>query len=208
MKLFDISEPLYNGMTVWPGDDPYHYQLAAMIGKNSIANVGTLQLSTHTGTHIDAPFHYNNNGKHVHELDLSAYIGSCQVIQFSGKPIITVADLQQLQLPKTKRLLIRTDCWVDRTTFPEEYTYIQPEVAAYLQTLGVKLLGVDVPSVDPANSQTLAAHHALHQRQIHILERVVLTAIEPGEYELIAIPLPIQNGDASPVRAILRSIEP
>jgi arylformamidase len=204
MKLYDISEPLYNGMTVWPGDDPYQYQLAATIGKDSSANVGTLSLSTHTGTHIDAPFHYDNDGKQVHELDLSLYIGPCRVVHLIGQQKITVADLQALQLSATERLLIRTDSWVDRSTFPDEYTYIQPEAAAYLQTLGVKLLGIDVPSVDPADSQTLAAHHALHQQQIHILERVVLTAIDPGVYELIALPLPVQSGDASPVRAILR----
>jgi arylformamidase len=205
MKIYDISEPLYNGMTVWPGDNDYQFHLTSTINPSSCANVGSLTLSTHTGTHIDSPFHFDEKGKKVHELDLSLYVGSCKVIYLKDKSSITIENLQSFELHHVKRLLIRTDSWKDRSTFPDRFTYLEPEIASYLQTIGVKLLGVDVPSVDPADSDTLLAHHALHQNGIHILERVILDQVDAGEYELIALPLSIENGDGSPVRAVLRS---
>jgi len=204
MKIYDISEPLYNGMTVWPGDKEYQYQLSSVISPDSTANVGEVSFSMHTGTHMDAPFQFDKNGKKVHDLDLSIYMGSCKVIHFFNRPSITIEDLKPLHLHDVKRLLIRTDSWIDRSSFPDNFTYLEPEVAAYLETVGVKLLGLDVPSVDPTDSNTLSAHHALNQYGIHILERVVLSEIETGNYELIALPLPIVEGDGSPVRAVLR----
>jgi arylformamidase len=205
MKIYDISEPLYNGMTVWPGDNDYQFQLTSTINPSNCANVGSISMSTHTGTHIDSPFHFDDNGKKVHELDLSLYVGSCKVIYLKEKSSITIEDLQSFELHHVKRLLIRTDSWKDRSTFPDRFTYLEPEIASYLQTIGVKLLGVDVPSVDPADSEKLLTHHTLHQNGIHILERVILDQIDAGDYELIALPLSIENGDGSPVRAVLRS---
>ncbi|MCH5584246.1 arylformamidase [Shimazuella sp. AN120528] len=205
MKIYDISEPLYNGMTVWPGDKTYHYELTSLIESDSCANVGHVSFSTHTGTHIDAPYHFDNSGKKTHELDLSLYFGPCKVIHLFEKQSITIEDLQSLHLHHTQRLLIRTDSWKDRTSFPTSFTYLEPEIATYLQSLGIKLIGVDVPSVDPADSETLPSHLALHQSGIHILERVVLKEVPAGNYELSALPLPIVGGDGSPVRAVLRS---
>ncbi|WP_028775686.1 arylformamidase [Shimazuella kribbensis] len=205
MKIYDISEPLFNGMTVWPEDTEYQYRLSSVLSSDSIANVGAVSFSMHTGTHIDAPFHFDKNGKKVHELDLSIYIGPSKVIHLLKKPFITIEDLKAFPLHDVKRLLIRTDSWTDKSSFPNTFTYIEPNVAKFLQEQGIFLLGLDVPSVDPAESNTLAAHHALHESEIHILERVVLSDIPEGDYELTALPLPIANGDGSPVRAVLRS---
>lgn len=203
MKIYDISEPLYNGMTVWPGDKAYQYQLTSVIDNDSCANVGSVSFSTHTGTHIDAPYHFDGQGKKVHELDLSLYLGACKVIDLPNLSCITIYTLQDFELNNVKRLLIRTDSWTDRTSFPSSFTYIDPSVALFLQEKGIALLGVDVPSVDPADSETLPSHHALHQSGIHILERIVLTDVPAGNYNLSALPLPIAEGDGSPVRAIL-----
>jgi arylformamidase len=204
MKVYDISEPLYNGMTVWPGDKDYQYKLTSVIGENSCANVGFVSFSNHTGTHIDAPYHFDEEGKKVHELDLSLYWGACKVIHLPLVSCVTIETLRPFDFHGVKRLIIRTDSWTDRTYFPSTFTYIDPSVALFLQEQGVALLGVDVPSVDPADSDTLSTHHALHRSGIHILERVVLTEVLAGEYELCALPLPIAEGDGSPVRAILR----
>jgi arylformamidase len=204
MKLFDISEPLYKGMTIWPGDVDYQFNLSEVKTETNVANVGFVSFSCHTGTHIDAPYHFNNEGKKVHELDLSIYVGPCKVIHLPNLDSITSNDLAHYELDGVQRLLIRTDSWLDRTKFSTHFTFIEPETAFFLQKKGVKLLGLDVPSVDPADSEELLAHHALHQSDVHILERAVLTEIEPGDYELIACPLPIVNGDGSPVRAVLR----
>jgi arylformamidase len=205
MKIYDISEALFNGMTVWPGDKEYQYQLTSVLHSDSIANVGAVSLSMHTGTHIDAPFHFDKNGKKVHELDLSIYMGATKVIHLLEKPFITIEDLKPFSLHDVKRLLIRTDSWMDKSSFPSSFTYLDPSVAPFLQKHGILLLGLDVPSVDPAESNNLAAHHALHASGIHILERVVLHDIPEGNYELTALPLLIKNGDGSPVRAVLRS---
>lgn len=204
MKLIDISEPLNNGMTVWPEDINYQFQLSETKKMNGVANIGFVKFSNHTGTHIDAPYHFDDEGKKIHELDLSIYIGPCRVIYLPNLHTITRKDLEAYDLDNVQRLLIRTDSWLDKTKFPTNFTFIQPEVASFLQEKDIRLLGVDVPSVDPADSEQLPAHHALHQHGIYILERTVLDQIEDGDYELIAFPLPIMNGDGSPVRAVLR----
>lgn len=207
MRIIDISQVLRIGMPVWPGDTEYQFRLTWTKEESGSVNVGQVLLSTHTGTHIDAPYHFDNNGKKVHELDLSLYVGRCKVIHLMGRESIGAADLADVELKGVKRVLIRTDSWTDPTQFPETITYLKPDLAPYLAQKGVKLLGLDVPSVDPLDSKELRAHHALHQHGIHILEGAVLAEVAEGEYELIALPLALEGADGSPVRAMLRVYE-
>ncbi|SEM96458.1 arylformamidase [Lihuaxuella thermophila] len=204
MRLIDISRPLYVGMPVWPGDTEYRFQLAWTKEESGSVNVGQILLSTHTGTHIDAPYHFDENGKKVHELDLSLYVGTVRVVHLPRRESIGASDFQGIDLEGVKRLLIRTDSWTDPARFPQSVTFLREDLAPFLGEKGVKLLGLDVPSVDRLDSKELPVHHALHKEGIHILEGACLSDVEEGDYELIALPLKLEGADGSPVRAVLR----
>jgi arylformamidase len=204
MKIFDVSRKLINGMPVWPGDTAFRYEVSWPMEKSGSVNVGRLEMSIHTGTHVDAPFHFDNSGKRIIELDLNLYIGPVRVIDMIGTESIGAADLNGINLDGCKRLLFRTLAWANPDVFPEKVPHIDPNLAPVLASKGIQLIGLDVPSVDPIDSKDLPAHNSLHEHGIHILESLLLDDIEPGEYELIALPLPLVEGDGSPVRAILR----
>lgn len=200
----DISQVLHDNIPVWPGDTPFQYRVSWGMEESGSVNVGQVTMSTHTGTHIDAPYHFDNEGKRVIDLDFNLYIGHAKVIQLNKPASIGISHLKDESLQGVKRLLIRTDAWKDKTVFPESIPYIEPELAAYLAEQGVQLLGLDLPSVDPLDSKELSAHHELNHNGIHILEGLVLDEIDPGDYELAALPLPLQQADGSPVRAVIR----
>ncbi|WP_285767158.1 arylformamidase [Peribacillus sp. SI8-4] len=202
----DVSQRLDESVPTWPGDAPFSYKVNWSKEESGSVNVGKISMSVHTGTHIDAPFHFDNEGKRVIELDLDLYIGCSRVIHLPNKTSIGVADLANHDLQGMTRLLIRTDAWQDRRAFPQSIPPIQPELAAYLSSLGIRLLGLDLPSVDPLDSKGLPAHHELASHGIHILEGLVLDSIVPGNYELAALPLPLAHADGSPVRAVLKKI--
>lgn len=202
----DISQVLNDKIPVWPGDTPFQYKVSWGMEESGSVNVGQVTMSTHTGTHIDAPYHFDNDGKKVIELDFNLYIGNALVIQLQMPSSIGLKELEGVQLQGVKRLLIRTNAWQDKTVFPESIPHIEPELAAYLAEQEVQLLGLDLPSVDPLDSKELSAHHELNRRGIHILEGLVLDKIEPGKYELAALPLPLEQADGSPVRAVIRKI--
>ena len=202
----DISQVLNDKIPVWPGDTPFQYKVSWGMEESGSVNVGQVTMSTHTGTHIDAPYHFDKDGKKVIELDFNLYIGPALVIQLQMPSSIGLKELEGVQLQGVKRLLIRTNAWKDKAVFPESIPHIEPELAAYLAEQGVQLLGLDLPSVDPLDSKELSAHHELNRHGIHILEGLVLDNIEPGEYELAALPLPLEQADGSPVRAVVRKI--
>ncbi|WP_028400182.1 arylformamidase [Ectobacillus panaciterrae] len=206
MKIIDISRKLERGTPTWPGDTPFSYEVSWTKEQSGSVNVGKLTMSIHTGTHVDAPFHFDSEGKRIYDLDLNIYAGPARIIDMSGRESIGASDLQDVDLTGTERLLLRTGSWKDPDEFPQTITYLRADLAPYLAEKGVRLIGVDVPSVDPLDSKELAAHHSLHMHQIHILEGIDLDRIEPGDYELIALPLPLAEGDGSPVRAVLRSL--
>jgi arylformamidase len=202
----DISQVLNDKIPVWPGDTPYQYKVSWGMEESGSVNVGQVTMSTHTGTHIDAPYHFDNDGKKVIELDFNLYIGPALVVQLQQPTSIGLKELQDVPLQGVKRLLIKSGAWQDKTIFPKSIPHIEPELAAYLAEQGVQLLGLDLPSVDPLDSKELSAHHELNRHGIHILEGLVLDKIEPGEYELAALPLPLEQADGSPVRAVIRKI--
>ena len=206
MTLIDISEPLRGGMPVWPGDTEFSFELGWTKEQSGSVNVGRLTMSTHTGTHVDAPFHFDDEGLKVIELDPGVYVGPARVIEAPGEDGIDAKELRQHALEGVSRLLVKTGSWRDRNAFPERITYLRPDAAPFLAEKGIRLVGVDIPSVDPIDSKDLPAHHALRSNGIHILEGAVLHGVEPGDYELISLPLALQGADGSPVRAVLRSI--
>ncbi|WP_312469413.1 arylformamidase [Neobacillus sp.] len=206
-KWMDISQRLDNQIPVWPGDTPFSYKVSWSKEDSGSVNVGQMTMSTHTGTHIDAPFHFDNDGKRVIELDINLYIGPAQVVHVPNVTSIGVKELAGMDLDNVTRLIIRTDAWQERQVFPDSIPPIEPELAAYLAELGVRLLGLDLPSVDPLDSKELSAHHELNRFGIHILEGLVLDDVAPGDYELAALPLPLVEADGSPVRAVIRKLK-
>ncbi|MBL4953658.1 arylformamidase [Neobacillus sp. YIM B02564] len=207
MRIFDISRKLQTGMPVWLGDTPFQYDVSSTTTGDTTVNVGSLILSAHAGTHVDAPFHFDPNGKKIIDLDPGLYVGPARVVDMTNKARIGVKELENINFDGVQRILLKTLAWKNPAQFPGEIPYLEPNLAPFLATKGVRLIGLDVPSVDPLDSEDLPAHKSLNENGIHILESVILDEVEPGDYELIALPLPLVEGDGSPVRAILRCHE-
>ena len=206
-EWIDITQPLSNDIAEWPGDQPFTYELTFTKEQTGSVNIGQVKMSVHTGTHVDAPFHYDNDGKRIHELDLSLYMGNAVVVDVSGHPAIGRKELEGFDFLGVERLLLKTGGHPDPNTFPETYPVLNPDIGLFLKEQGIRLLGVDVPSVDAVDSKTMDAHHALYDNGVNILENIVLTAVTPGKYELISLPLALKGADGSPVRAVLRTME-
>lgn len=202
----DITRPLHAGTPPWPGDTAFAFRLNWRMAAGATVNVGALTMGTHNGTHADAPFHYLPDGPPIDALDLSAFVGPAAVVDVSGRAVIARPDLEPAEaaIRSCGRLLLKTGAWADPAVFPATYPILSAETPAWLGTLGVRLLGLDVPSVDPVDSADLPIHHALAAAGVLIVESLDLSAVAAGEYELIALPLKIKGGDASPVRAVLR----
>ncbi len=205
MKFHDISRPIYTGMPVWPGDTAAEFKLVATIPQGSAVNVGRLHVSVHTGTHGDAPFHYNQAGAKMDEIPVETYVGPAQVVDIRGQASVTIGLLAACDFSTTPRVLFKSDSWTNPACFPADWPLLAADVPAWLSARGVRLVGMDVPSVDHLTSKDLPIHHALDAAGIVILENLDLRAVPPGLYELIALPLKIKEGDGSPVRAILRT---
>jgi arylformamidase len=207
MRIYDISMRVEEGVISWPGDADYRWTWTFQKSKGASCNVGQMSLSFHTGTHVDAPYHFTDTGTTIEGLDLDAYIGPARVLDVRGRSVIRKSDLTAIERASAPRVLLRTDGWVDRRVFPECIPTLDTDVPAWLGSRGVVLLGVDVPSVDQIDSKELPIHHALNDHGIRILENIVLTEVPEGEYELIALPLRLVGADGCPVRAILRQGE-
>ncbi|MFD1606513.1 arylformamidase [Oceanobacillus luteolus] len=201
----DVSIPLTNDMGVWPGDKPFNFRLSYTKEQTKSVNIGEMSTSVHTGTHMDAPFHYDNDGKKIHELDVSLFIGPAKVVDVRGHEVIGRKELEAFNLDGVSRLLLRS---LDRadSSFPERYPILKEDIGPFLKEKGIHLIGTECPSVDPVDSKHLPAHHALYQNGVYILENLVLKDVKPGLYELIALPLSIHGGDGSPVRAVIREL--
>lgn len=201
----DVSIPLTNDMGVWPGDKPFNFRLSYTKEQTKSVNIGEMSTSVHTGTHMDAPFHYDNDGKKIHELDVSLFIGPAKVVDVRGHEVIGRKELEAFNLAGVSRLLLRS---LDRadSSFPERYPILKEDIGPFLKEKGIHLIGTECPSVDSVDSKHLPAHHALYQNGVYILENLVLKDVKPGLYELIALPLSIHGGDGSPVRAVIREL--
>ncbi len=205
-EWIDISQPLTNAIAHWPGDTPFSYETAFSKEQTGSVNIGRITTSLHTGTHVDAPFHFNDKGEKILDLDIELYIGPARVIDVSAYEAVDSEVLKKFDLEGAERVLLRTSVPNDSEVFPNRIPELKEDMADYLGSKGVRLLGVDVPSVDQLDSKEMETHHALYRNGIHILENIMLDEVEEGNYELIALPLPIKDGDGSPVRAVIRPI--
>ncbi len=206
-RLWDISQPIRPGLPTWPGDTRYAAERTWAIEPGCPVNVSRITLSTHTGAHADAPFHYDPAGRTAEALDIGRYLGPCRLIDARhAKGRVTEADIAGSLGDLPPRVLLRTFDRFPAEEWVSDFTAISPELVDRLADLGVILIGLDSPSVDPEDSKDLLAHNAIRRRDLSILEGLVLDDPPPGDYELIALPLPLVGLDASPVRAVLRSL--
>jgi arylformamidase len=212
MKIWDISRALSKDFAEWPGDEPVHYRLTREIAKGQSVNLGAITMSVHNATHADARFHFDTRGESIDKAPLDIYLGGATVVDLAQtflrskeKHLITTEDLKPHaeDIAATSRLLIKTGRWSDSTIFPKQIPVIAADVPAWLQKNGVKLLGLDLPSMDELDSKSLQNHHALARAGIAIVESLDLSEVAPGIYNFAALPLKIAGGDGAPVRAVL-----
>lgn len=208
MRLYDISRPITPATSVWPGDQPYRAVPALQLAAGHSVNLMTIALSPHTGAHADAPLHFEANGPSAGQLPLEPYIGPARVISVSRDdgPLLP-GDLPPGALQGAARLLIHSPA--SRTPFdqwPERFPYLSIPLIEAAAAHGLRLIGLDSPSVDAFTSKELPCHHALWARGLLHLESLMLDGVPDGEYELIALPLRLEGACASPVRAVLRAL--
>ena len=204
-RIWDISQVLRPGLPVWPGDTEFAFERTWAMENGSPVNVGRMTMSTHSGTHGDAPLHYDADGMDAASMALDPFIGECLVVDARralGK--VRVGDLPHLD--SADRVLFRTFESFPHDAWDPDFTAIDEGVIHWLAEHGVKLVGTDAPSVDPQESKTMDAHKAVAKHDMRILEGLVLDGVEEGRYELIALPLKVAGGDAGLCRAILREL--
>jgi arylformamidase len=207
-KIWDISQSLRPALPVWPGDTAFTIRQRWSYGDGSPVNVASIELSTHSGAHADAPLHYDPAGSSIDAVALEPYLGPCRVVDARGAGDAIPAELVQAHWsPGVSRMLFRTFEHFPLDRWPDRFTAVSTQAIQALQARGVTLVGIDSPSLDPETSKTMDAH-LMVPRGMRILEGLVLDHVPPGDYELIALPLALAGLDASPVRAILRELTP
>lgn len=203
--LIDITPPVRAGMGVFPGDAPCRTAHTFAIGPGCPVNVSEISMSTHCGAHADAPLHYDPDGKSIDQLDLSDYLGPARLIDARGTgALCRPEDIAAQLVNAPPRILLRLAERIDPMVWPTGFRTLAPETMTLLAETGVKLIGVDVPSVDPETSKDLPSHMVAQHHDMRILENLALYCAEPGDYELIALPMKLEGLDAAPVRAVLR----
>ncbi len=208
MRIYDISQPLNEKIAVWPGDQKFRLKWTMRIQEGDSCNVSAVTMSVHTGTHLDAPFHFDEEGCDVGNVPLQCCMGPARVAEVPPcEKSISAAYLKSLDWRDVERVLFRTrkDGCSDQA-FSRDYTCLSEDGAEYIAGRGLRLVGVDAPSVDLYSSKTLLCHKILNKKGVAILEGADLSGVPAGDYELICLPLKFSGLDGSPVRAVLRSL--
>uniref|UniRef100_A0A831UBX8 Kynurenine formamidase n=1 Tax=Geobacter metallireducens TaxID=28232 RepID=A0A831UBX8_GEOME len=208
MTIHDITVPLSPDLPVYPGDPSVAFEPVTRIARGDTANVTRITMTTHSGTHLDVPSHCRDGGATVDHLPLSLLMGKARVLDLRGTGAIGRRELARLPARGEERVLLLTDnslLW-DRPGFQDDFTHLTEEGAAYLIEAGVRLVGIDYLSIEGIASG-ITVHRMLLDAGVVILEGITLADVEPGEYELVCLPLRVTGGDGAPARAILRGRE-
>lgn len=209
-RIYDISQSLRPEVPVWPGDTNFAIDAVWEIDEQSPVLVSKITMSTHSGTHADAPSHYDKSGADIARCSLEPYIGVCDVVHVEqGDDAVSASNigafLDEHDGP-LERVLFRTFDAFPHDAWPEGFRAIDAGLIHALAGRGCRLIGTDTPSLDPQTSKTMDAHMAIRDTGMAILEGLVLEDVPAGRYELIALPLKIADADAGPVRAVLRAL--
>lgn len=204
--LYDLTPPVTEALAVWPGDTPPRREVLLDLEEGDTITLSSLHATVHLGAHADGASHYGRGAPGIEARDLHFFLGPCQVIHVPCGPR---HRLRPKDLPRAvlePRVLLATGTYPDPNRFDEDFAALSPELVDHLAALGVRLVGIDTPSVDLFSSKDLPAHQAFLRHDMAILEGLVLAGVPEGTYELIALPLRLVGFDASPVRAVLRTL--
>ncbi len=202
-RILDVSPTISPRLGVWPGDAPFAQEWALRIADGANIDLSAIRGTVHLGAHADAPRHYHARGEGIETRALERYYGACQVVDAPVARGARVRPRDLLQAVTAPRVLLRTGSFPDPERWNADFAALSAELVEYLWRLGVHLVGIDTPSIDPQEDKLLESHHAVAERDMAILEGLVLAHVEPGPYTLIALPLKLEGADASPVRAVL-----
>lgn len=205
--IYDVSVPLATTMPVWPSDPSVSLTPQAHVSrdKSHTVRVTRIEMGSHTGTHIDAPWHMVEGGRRLNEISLETLIGPAVVVEIAGTSSIARSHLEKLNFNDAQRILFKTDNsehWNDGK-FYEQFVYLEPEAAEFLVQQGVKLVGIDYLSIDKFKSEQHPSHFVLLRRNVVIIEGLNLNRVPPGYYQMTALPLNLQDVDGAPTRVIL-----
>ena len=207
MTLYDISPPISPRLQVWPGDTPPAREVLLDMKRGDNLTLSTLHSTVHSGAHTDAPSHYSTDGPSIDQRDPELYLGPCQVIRVNAERDERIGPAR-LPGPVTEpRVLLATGTYPDPEVFNQDFAAYSTDLVDVLHEQGVRLIGIDTPSVDLFPSKDLPVHKRCLVHDMAILEGIVLDRVPEGQYELIALPLPLVGFDASPVRAVLRTMD-
>jgi arylformamidase len=205
-KLLDVSVPLRQGLPTYPNNPPFELQPIKRMAEGGSSNVSRLVMGTHTGTHVDAPRHFIDDGMAVDALPLNLLIGRARVIEITRRGGITADDLAAAGLREDLRVLFKTSnsaLW-NSDVFHDDYTYVSDAAARYLVEQGVKVVGIDYLSIEQFKKAGAPAHRTLLSNDVIIIEGLNLAEAEPGMYEMYCLPLLVTGGDGAPARVILK----
>ncbi len=203
--IYDITPPIDESLTVWPGDTPPSREVICDLHDGASVTLSTLHATVHLGAHADGPNHYGADAPAIDERSLDYYMGPCQVIRTEARRGSRICFDSGPVPTQASRVLFSTGTFPDPTQFNKDYAALDPALIEWLAGHGVKLVGIDTPSVDLFDSKDLPTHHAVLRHDMAILEGLLLENVRPGVYELIALPLKLVGFDGSPVRAVLRT---
>jgi arylformamidase len=203
-KIYDITPLISKELGVFPGDISFQRKISMDFKSGEHLLLSAIETTLHLGAHADSTSHYHKDGLGVEHRPLTSYFGKVQVIKVDRKPNERI-QLKAIESEKIKapRVLFCTNSFPDPNQWNSDFMSLSPEVIEWLHGQGVVLVGLDTPSVDPESSKRLESHQALYRAKMAVLEGLVLKHVPEGVYSLVALPLPIQDGDASPVRALL-----
>jgi arylformamidase len=210
-RWIDVSVRLRNGMPHWPDNPPVRIERLLDIDRGDVANVSAIAMGSHTGTHMDAPLHFVRDGKGLDEMDLGATIGRARVIGIEDDIAVQRGELEPHDIAAGERVLFKTNnsrrCW-SSDAFVEDFVYVAADAASYLASTGVGTVGIDYLSVGGFQRDAVETHRALLEAGIWIIEGLDLSAVEPGDFELVCLPLLIERSDGAPARPLLRPLAP
>lgn len=206
-RLYDISPIVSPSLAVWPGDTAPTREVLLDMRQGANLTLSTLRTTVHAGAHADAPSHFGKDAPAIDACDLEPYLGRCQVVRVAASPRTRITPQHLAAAVGAERLLIATGTCPDPARFAEDFAALDPGLVDWLHERGVRLVGIDTPSVDLFDDGALRSHQRFLAHDMRILEGLCLDGVAPGYYELVALPLRLAGFDASPVRAVLRTVE-
>ena len=204
-QWIDASLPISNESLVWPGDDPLRIRPTCQVSNGEMCNESRIEIGSHNTTHIDAPYHFDTTGKRIDEVDLKVFVGPAWVLQVDDVDLITRDHVERIPAGEFERVILKTrnTKFLDVAPFREDYVGVDPAAAQFLVAQGCRIVGIDYYSICPFTDLE-TTHRALLCNDVAIIESLVLKEVGPGPVDMIALPLRITAGDASPARVLIR----